>query len=85
MARVPYISLSSTAWSVRKLGGKRWQTLHRLIYFSVIAGVIHYKWLVKADATKPLELVLTVLLLYRAAVWMQGKKARSKNAVMSET
>ena len=35
------LALTSTAWSIRKLGGKRWQMLHRLIYVSALAGVIH--------------------------------------------
>ncbi len=66
------LALTSTKWSIRKLGGKRWQMLHRLIYFSALAGVIHYLWLVKADKKKPLEYaaVLGVLLLYRLAAWL---------------
>ena len=66
------LALTSTKWSIRKLGGKRWQALHRLIYFSAAAGVIHYIWLVKADLRKPLEYaaVLGVLLLYRFTVWV---------------
>jgi len=75
------LALTSTKWSIRKLGGKRWQALHRLIYFSAAAGVIHYIWLVKADLKKPLEYgaVLAVLMLYRVAAWMIGKqKARMR-------
>jgi methionine sulfoxide reductase heme-binding subunit len=69
------LALTSTRWSIRKLGGKRWQALHRLIYFSAAAGVIHYIWLVKADKKKPLEYgaVLGVLLLYRLAVWIGSR------------
>jgi len=61
------LALTSTKWAIRKMGGKRWQALHRLIYFSAAAGVIHYIWLVKADLKKPLEYaaVFGVLLLYR--------------------
>src|SRR3954471_1802636 len=64
-------ALTSTKWSIRKLGGGRWQTLHRLIYFSAAAGVIHYIWLVKADLKKPLEYaaILGVLLVVRAVSW----------------
>lgn len=71
------LALTSTSWSVRKLGGKRWQVLHRLVYFSAIAGVIHYWWLVKADLTKPKQyaVVLSVLLLYRIIAWRRGKAA----------
>lgn len=66
------LALTSTQWAIRKLGGKRWQALHRLIYFSAAAGVIHYIWLVKADLKKPLEYaaVLGVLLGYRLLVWI---------------
>lgn len=66
------LALTSTQWAIRKLGGKRWQALHRLIYFSAAAGVIHYIWLVKADLKKPLEyaFVLGVLLAYRLLVWI---------------
>jgi sulfoxide reductase heme-binding subunit YedZ len=65
------LALTSTKWSIRKLGGKRWQLLHRLIYFSAAAGVIHYIWLVKADLRKPLEyaFVLAVLMTYRFVEW----------------
>jgi sulfoxide reductase heme-binding subunit YedZ len=65
------LALTSTKWSIRKLG-RRWQTLHRLIYFSAAAGVIHYIWLVKADLRKPLEYasVLGALLLYRTGAWL---------------
>jgi methionine sulfoxide reductase heme-binding subunit len=66
------LAFTSTAGWIRRLGGKRWQVLHRLIYFAAIAGVIHYWWLVKADIHKPREyaVVLSVLLGYRIVVWM---------------
>ena len=69
------LALTSTQWSIRKLGGKRWQALHRLIYASATAGVIHYIWLVKADLKKPLEYaaVLGGLLLYRIGAWIASR------------
>lgn len=72
------LALTSTKWSIRKLGGKRWQALHRLIYFSAAAGVIHYIWLVKADLRKPLEYgsVLAFLLLIRALLWARTQWAK---------
>ena len=70
------LAATSTAWSIRRLGGKNWQRLHRLIYLTGILGVVHYIWLVKADKRKPYEYgaVLTVLLLYRVAVWWSEKR-----------
>jgi len=69
------LALTSTKWSIRKLGGKRWQLLHRLIYFSAAAGVIHYIWLVKADLRKPLEygFVLAMLMTYRLVEWLRSR------------
>ena len=77
------LAVTSTAGWIRRLGGKRWQALHRLIYFSAIAGVIHYLWLVKADIRKPLEYgaVLALLLGYRLLVWIQPViKRRTESA-----
>jgi sulfoxide reductase heme-binding subunit YedZ len=58
------------------MGGKRWQMLHRLIYFSGIAGVVHYYWLVKSDVRLPVMYggFVFVLLLYRTAVWALKRK-----------
>ena len=59
---VPLAITSTRGW-IRRLG-KNWQRLHRLIYLSALAGVIHYWWLVKSDIRKPLMygLILAVLL-----------------------
>jgi len=68
---IPLALTSTTGW-IRRLGGKNWQRLHRLIYMTGILGVIHYIWLVKADLRKPLEyaFVLSLLLLYRIVMWV---------------
>ncbi len=70
------LAVTSTAFMIRRLG-KRWQTLHRLIYVSAIAGVIHYWWLVKADVRKPqyYAIVLTLLLGYRILAAQRKKSA----------
>jgi methionine sulfoxide reductase heme-binding subunit len=73
------LALTSTKGWIRRLG-KNWQRLHRLIYITAIAGVVHYIWLVKADLRKPLQyaFVLSVLLIYRIVVWLSEAR---KNAV----
>jgi sulfoxide reductase heme-binding subunit YedZ len=73
------LALTSTRWSIRKLG-KRWQKLHRLIYFSALAGVVHFLWAVKLDKRVP-EIygsILGVLLLYRVIVWYRGRAISAK-------
>jgi methionine sulfoxide reductase heme-binding subunit len=47
------LALTSTNAMMRRLGARRWQRLHRLVYAVPIAGVIHYWWLVKSDITEP--------------------------------
>ena len=75
------LALTSTAASIRRLGGKNWQRLHRLIYLTGILGVIHYIWLVKADLRKPLEyaFALSILVLYRIVMWVRETR---KNAAV---
>jgi sulfoxide reductase heme-binding subunit YedZ len=61
------LAVTSTAGWIRRLGGKRWQQLHRAIYITVVAGVVHYYWLVKSDVRLPLfyGALATLLLGYR--------------------
>jgi len=63
------LAITSTKGWIRRLGGKRWQALHRSIYLSAILGVVHYYWLVKSDVRKPLfyGFLVAVLLLWRLA------------------
>jgi len=81
------LALTSTAWSIRRLGGKNWQRLHRLIYVTAILGVVHYLWLVKADRRKPLEYgaVLSVLLLYRVGAWLTTKRQKETVSVSAQS
>ncbi len=72
------LAITSTAGWIRRLGGKRWQMLHRAIYLSAVAGVIHYYWLVKSDVHLPLEYasIIAVLLAWRIYGWYTGPKRR---------
>ena len=76
------LAVTSTAGWIRRLGGRRWQQLHRLVYFSAIAGVVHFLWLVKADLREPLiyAAVLAVLLGYRIVTWRNAPWAKKRAA-----
>jgi sulfoxide reductase heme-binding subunit YedZ len=65
------LAVTSTAGWIRRLGGRRWQGLHRLIYFSAVAGVVHYYWLVKSDIRGPVfdGAIVAILLGVRAITW----------------
>lgn len=70
------LAATSTRWAIRKLG-KTWQALHRLIYLSATAGVIHYIWLVKKDVRVPeiYAAILAALLFYRVMVWALARRS----------
>src|SRR6516162_11921379 len=70
------LAATSTRWAIRKLG-KRWLALHRLIYFSATAGIIHYIWLVKKDVRVPeiYAAILAALLFYRIIVWALARRS----------
>jgi sulfoxide reductase heme-binding subunit YedZ len=69
------LAITSTAGWIRRLGGARWQMIHRLVYVSGVAGVVHYYWLVKSDVRLPLAYATAIgaLLLYRIVVAQRAK------------
>jgi sulfoxide reductase heme-binding subunit YedZ len=73
------LAITSTAGWIRRLGGKRWQLLHRAIYVTAIAGVIHYYWLVKSDVRKPLQYaaMVGILLAWRLGAWIYDRARRA--------
>ncbi len=70
------LAVTSTAGWIRRIGGKRWQMLHRLIYFAAVCGVIHYYWLVKSDVRKPLlyGALVAILLAWRLGSWFSKRR-----------
>ena len=82
------LAVTSTAGWIRRLGGRRWQLLHRLVYVTAILGVIHYFWLVKSDIHKPLQYAVLVglLLLWRVGEWINNRSKRpTTSTVRRET
>ena len=74
------LALTSTAGWIRRLGGRRWNLLHRLVYLSGIFGVIHYLWLVKADTSRPIRygVIIGSLLLARLLLAWRGRVAATR-------
>ena len=75
------LAITSTKKWIGRLGGKRWQMLHRLVYVSAIAGVLHYFWLVKLDITLPTRYAIVIGLLLLFRVWTA---IRSRQAVTQQ-
>ncbi|MDD5295585.1 MAG: sulfoxide reductase heme-binding subunit YedZ [Rhodocyclaceae bacterium] len=74
---LPLAATSSNAM-IRRLGGKRWQALHSLVYAIAVMAVVHYWWMVKLDITHPAiySLILSVLLGLR--LWWRKLDERKK-------
>ena len=71
------LALTSTKASIRRLG-KRWSTLHKLVYLSAVLGLLHFYWKVKADTREPLVFALIVLALFILRVPMVRKAVEAK-------
>ncbi len=71
------LAMTSTAGMVRRMGGRRWQRLHQLVYLAAAGGVFHFLWLVKKDVSTPerFGLVLVALLLMRLPAWAVRARA----------
>lgn len=82
---IPLAVTSTKGW-IRRLGGRRWQSLHRSIYVAALCGVIHYYWLVKSDHRLPLAygVVLAGLLLYRLAASFVKPRAVSLSPAVQQ-
>jgi methionine sulfoxide reductase heme-binding subunit len=74
---LPLAVTSTNGW-VRRLGAKRWQLLHRLVYVTAIAAVVHYYWLVKSDIRLP-ALYGAIVMLLLASRLFRSRKSRSRN------
>jgi methionine sulfoxide reductase heme-binding subunit len=73
------LAATSTTWAIRKLGGKRWNRLHKLVYFAAICGIIHYWWQVKPGVLTPTNLTVTLVVLLAARpvlAWVNSRRTR---------
>jgi sulfoxide reductase heme-binding subunit YedZ len=74
------LAATSFNWAIRKMGGKNWKRLHKLVYLAAVAGIIHYWWQVKPGVLSPTSntIILAVLLAARPVLdWIQDRKPRA--------
>jgi sulfoxide reductase heme-binding subunit YedZ len=74
------LALTSTRASIKWLG-KRWVTLHRLVYVAAALGVLHFFWLVKKDLTPPLVYASVLAVLLGLRLWFRYSKSRSSTVL----
>jgi len=68
------LAVTSTKGWVKRLGGKRWTKLHRLVYVAAAGGVLHYLWLVKADVRKPTIFGVVLVALLATRLRFKGRR-----------
>ena len=80
------LAATSTNRMVKRLGARRWQRLHRMVYIIATLGVLHFWWLVKKDIREPLLFgaLLGLLLLARLIYRMRKADAAARPAVGSQ-
>src|SRR5438445_4813274 len=72
------LALTSTAGMIRRLGGKRWNRLHKLVYATATLGVVHYWWLVKADVRRPIIYGIVVGTLLALRLYWATQRAAAR-------
>jgi sulfoxide reductase heme-binding subunit YedZ len=77
------LALTSTTGAIKRLGGKNWQRLHKLVYLSVCLGILHYWWQVKSGVTTPLGITLIMAALFIARPILNWWKARKTQKLRS--
>jgi sulfoxide reductase heme-binding subunit YedZ len=75
VSMIPLAATSTTGW-IRRLGGRNWQRLHRLVYLTAVAAVTHYWWKVKADTLHPAIYASIIALLLAYRVLLSFKRSR---------
>lgn len=70
------LAATSTNAMIRRLGGERWQRLHRLIYPAALLAVLHFTWMVKVDITEPALYGALVAILLGLRAWWRFDDAR---------
>jgi sulfoxide reductase heme-binding subunit YedZ len=71
------LALTSTTGSIRRLGGKRWNQLHKLVYVSVWLGILHFWWQVKSGVLTPLSITVSLAILFLARPIIDWYKTRN--------
>lgn len=74
------LAATSNAFAIRRMGGRKWQALHRAVYAIAILGVLHYWWLVKADVLEPAIYALLLAALLGVRAWWREQERRRQLA-----
>lgn len=71
------LAVTSTKGWIKRLGGARWNKLHRLVYPAMLAGLVHYLWAVKKDITLPVIYFVVVAVLLGSRWFLRRRRLRA--------
>jgi sulfoxide reductase heme-binding subunit YedZ len=77
------LAVTSTRAMIRRLG-RRWVSLHRLVYLAAVLGVTHFLWLVKSDLREPLIYAAILTLLLGLRLWFRLARSRTRKPTPNE-
>ncbi|MGE5240825.1 MAG: sulfite oxidase heme-binding subunit YedZ [Bacteroidota bacterium] len=79
------LAVTSTSGMIQRLGARRWQRLHRLVYLIGTGGIVHFLWLVKSDITQPLIYGAILALLLGLRLWHRARERPARVSAVAET
>ena len=75
------LAVTSTKGWIKRLGGPRWNTLHKLVYPATILAIVHYTMMIKADFLLPgIHAAILAFLLGLRLYWRAARKAKRRRA-----
>lgn len=78
------LAITSSDWMIKKMGGKKWQSLHKMTYIVAILACIHYLWSVKINIIPPLYYIVILSILLGIRIVYYGKKSWAKHKKFSK-
>jgi methionine sulfoxide reductase heme-binding subunit len=78
------LAVTSTAGWIRRMGGRNWNRLHRLVYATGVLAVVHYWWLVKSDISRPRNYAIVVALLLGFRIYWTRVRAQPARVAVAK-
>jgi len=76
------LAITSTKASIKRLGGKRWARLHKLVYVAAIGGVVHFWLLVKSDTRLPIRFAFVLAVLFGSRIVIKHLKHKTPSRTL---
>ena len=75
------LAITSPQAMVRRLGGKRWRAIHRLVYLAAVLGIVHFLWSQKKDMTLPVKYAVVLGIIFATKIFVARRRDPPRRAV----